>query len=128
VQAVVRDLNRMHREHPALHYHDFEAEGFEWIDCNDAANSLLSFVRKGPGETLLVVLNFTPVVRSAHRIGVPQPGRYEVIFNSDAAHYEGSNAGDSHVLSSEPIPWSGRDHSLQIAVPPLAGVIFRHCE
>lgn len=123
VQALVRDLNRLYREHSALFRHDFEQEGFEWIDCHDASQSVLSYLRRDGDRYLLVVLNFTPVPREHYRIGVPAPGSYRVIVNSDSSYYGGSNLGDD-VLTSEAIPWMDRPHSIQLTLPPLAGLVI----
>jgi 1,4-alpha-glucan branching enzyme len=123
VQALVRDLNRLYREHSALFRHDFEQEGFEWIDCHDASQSVLSYLRRDVDRYLLVVLNFTPVPREHYRIGVPAAGSYRVIVNSDSSFYGGSNLGDD-VLTSEAIPWMDRPHSIQLTLPPLAGLVI----
>jgi 1,4-alpha-glucan branching enzyme len=125
VQSLVRDLNKLHRKSIALHRHDFEPEGFEWIDCNDADHSILSFLRKGGEEVVIVALNFTPVPRNIYRIGIPVPGSYEVVLNSDSEFYGGSNAGTGAVRHTDPIPWAGRDHSLVLSLPPLGGLVMR---
>ncbi|MFU8842118.1 MAG: alpha amylase C-terminal domain-containing protein, partial [Nitriliruptoraceae bacterium] len=91
VRALVADLNRLYREIPALHRLDFEWPGFEWVDCHDAAQSVLAFIRKSGDDQVVVALNFTPIPRDGYRIGVPEPGRYEVLLNSDSSHYGGSN-------------------------------------
>ncbi len=125
VQQLVRDLNTLYGHSPALYRYDFEAQGFEWIDCHDAAQSVLTFLRRCEDETLVVALNFTPVPRHQYRIGVPFPGVYEEILNSDSTYYGGSNLGNAGRLEAEPLPWMGRPYSLNITLPPLAGVIFR---
>ena len=86
------DLNWLYRREPALHQVEFDWHGFEWIDCNDADASALSFIRRGkdPAEYIVVVANFTPVVRDIYRVGVPELGYYREIFNSDAEGYGGS--------------------------------------
>ena len=124
VQSLVRDLNHLYREHPALYRHDFEAQGFEWIDCHDAGQSVISYQRRGGGERIIVVLNFTPVVRQNYRLGVPEAAYYQVILNSDSAFYGGSNLGPAG-FQSEPIPWMGRGHSIQLSLPPLAALVLR---
>jgi 1,4-alpha-glucan branching enzyme len=120
----VRDLNRLYRDEPALHAHDFSGEGFEWIEASDSANSVLSFLRRGAGTTLAVVCNFTPVPRHNYRVGVPDPGYYREIFNSDAEMFGGSNVGNSGGMMSEPIGYNNHYHSLSITLPPLAVAIF----
>jgi len=121
---LVRDLNRLHRERPPLYRHDFEPEGFEWLECNDADWSRLSYLRKAGGQSLVVALNFTPVAQGEYRIGVPEPGDYRVIFNSDSEYYGGSNMGAADTLASEGHPCMGREHSLTVPLPALAGIIL----
>ena len=126
MQRLVRDLNTLYRALPALHAHDCEAEGFEWIDANDSANSVLTFLRKaGPEREIAVVaLNFTPVPRRNYRIGVSKPGFYREALNSDAATYGGSNLGNGGGVTAEPVPWHGRPHSIALTLPPLGGLIL----
>ena len=124
MKALVRDLNHVYREQPALHQKEFDWDGFEWIDCHDAHQSVISFMRKGETETLVVVLNFTPVVREGYRIGVPDPGVYRELLNSDSTYYAGSNVGNSAVNSEEK-SWMGQPHSILLTLPPLAGVILK---
>jgi 1,4-alpha-glucan branching enzyme len=127
VQLLVRDLNRLYRALPALHARDCESEGFEWIDCNDRDACVISFLRKGhaPADLAVVVCNFTPVPRHAYRIGVPTAGTYRELLNSDAACYGGSNLGNGGAVVAQPTPWHGRPYSLELLVPPLAGLVLR---
>ncbi|MEW6646850.1 MAG: 1,4-alpha-glucan branching protein GlgB [Pseudomonadota bacterium] len=125
VHRLVGDLNRLYREQRALHYYDFEGQGFEWIDCHDDRASLLSYVRRAGEELVVVALNFTPVPHAHFRLGVPRPGSYEVVFNSDSGYYGGSNVGSAGPLHSEAIPHMGRQWSVQFPLPPLAGVVLR---
>jgi 1,4-alpha-glucan branching enzyme len=126
LQLLVRDLNHLHQEVPALHEVDFEWQGFEWIDCNDAAQSVISFVRRDKnGGEVVVVVNLTPVPREGYRIGVPQGGFYREIFNSDAGIYGGSNVGNSGGLTSEGVATMGHAQSLLMTLPPLAVVMLR---
>jgi 1,4-alpha-glucan branching enzyme len=126
VQRLVKDLNRIYHGSPALYRHEFEWQGFDWIDCNDSDQSVLSFVRKSDDEFLVVVVNFTPVPRYGYRIGVPAPGGYREILNSDSSLYAGSNLGNGDsLLVAEDLAWMGREHSLQLTLPPLAGIILR---
>ncbi len=122
IAALLADLNHLYRKEPALFAREFETEGFAWIDCHDASQSVISFERKGADQNLIVVLNFTPVVRENYRIGVHHPGSYREILNSDAAGYGGSNVGNLGQIESEPTPWMGRDHSLCLRLPPLAAL------
>ena len=126
MQQWVRDLNRLYRAEPALHAADCSAEGFEWIDTGDAANSVISFLRRGGGgATILVACNFTPVPRQNYRLGVPSGGFWREILNSDATGYGGSGQGNLGGLDAAPIPVSGRYHSLNATLPPLGVVAFR---
>ncbi len=126
VQLLVRDLNHLYCENPALHRQDFEQQGFEWIDCRDTQQSVLSFIRWGDGEFLIVVANLTPVPRHGYRIGVPRLARYEEALNSDAACYGGSNMGNGdRELWAEEIPWMNRPCSLSLTLPPLSVVVLR---
>jgi 1,4-alpha-glucan branching enzyme len=128
MQSAVRDLNNLYRDLPALHALDTDPEGFQWIDANDADNSVLSFLRRGrdPHELAVTVCNFTPVPRQGHRIGVPRPGRYVERFNSDAADYGGSGLGNAGEVHAEPHPSHGHPWSLRLMLPPLATVIFAY--
>jgi 1,4-alpha-glucan branching enzyme len=125
-RRLVQDLNRLYREAPALHELDHDPAGFEWVDCNDADQSVLSLLRKGRGtsDVLLAVLNFTPVPREGYRIGVPAAGEWREVLNTDATLYGGSGMGNFGALATQPEPWHGREQSLAITVPPLAMVVF----
>ncbi len=127
VQKLVGDLNRLHSSEPALHQVDFEWTGFEWIDANDAANSILSFVRRATNadDFVVVVCNFTPVLREGYRVGVPSSGFYREILNTDSAYYEGTDVGNSGGVKAEPVPWMGKQWSIKLQVPPLAAVYFK---
>jgi 1,4-alpha-glucan branching enzyme len=127
LQRWVRDLNTAYRGEPALHQHDFDSAGFEWVDCNDSDNSALCFLRKGKtaGDVMLAVFNFTPVPRHDYRAGVPQGGRWDEILNSDAPLYAGSGQGNFGGVDANPEPWHGRSYSLNVTLPPLGMVAFR---
>ncbi|HEY7994353.1 MAG TPA: 1,4-alpha-glucan branching protein GlgB [Candidatus Eremiobacteraceae bacterium] len=122
--AAVKDLNSLYSSLPALHARDFEHSGFDWIDCNDADASVLTFIRHGGGQFVVVILNFTPVPRYAYHIGVPEAGRYLEIFNGDSALYGGSNLGNGGAIETVDEPHLGRQHSMYVLAPPLAGVIL----
>jgi 1,4-alpha-glucan branching enzyme len=126
LQRFVGDLNQLYAAQPALHQVDFEPAGFSWIDCNDADSSVVSFVRRArdPRDFVVVVLNFTPVVRRDYRVGVPEPGFYKERLNSDAEWYGGGNVGNEGGRQAEPIPAHGHAQSLYLTLPPLAGLIF----
>jgi 1,4-alpha-glucan branching enzyme len=124
VRTLIQDLNRLYREFPALHSHDFEGAGFEWIDCHDASQSVISYLRKAGQQTLVVILNFTPVPRPGYRLGVPEAGQYRVLLNSDSSYYGGSNSGIGEPLRTTDEAWMGRPHSLSLSLPPLGAVIL----
>jgi len=126
LQRLVRDLNDLYRAEPALHQRDFEWEGFEWIDCHDAQNSVLVFQRSSEDNFMITALNFTPIPRQTYRIGVPKAGVYREILNSDATDYSGSGMGNGgHTLTSEEHPWMDRPHSIEVTLPPLAGILLK---
>ncbi|MCQ8105350.1 1,4-alpha-glucan branching protein GlgB [Methylomonas sp. SURF-2] len=124
LQSLVKDLNAVYKTHPALYRHDFDHQGFAWIDCHDAEQSVISYRRKDGPDELLVVLNFTPVVREHYRIGVPFEGDYQEIFNSDAGVYSGSDVVNG-LISADPIAWMNLPHSISLRLPPLAGLILK---
>jgi 1,4-alpha-glucan branching enzyme len=125
VRALIADLNRVYVADPRLHRHEFEPEGFRWVDCEDRAQSVLSYLRLADGEPLLVVLNFTPVPRDGYRIGVPRGGAWRECLNSDAALYGGSNAGNGPgPLTAEPVPMHGQPFSIALKLPPLAALLL----
>ncbi len=124
VKTLLADLNNLYKTLPALHYHDFEVAGFEWIDCHDSEQSIISFLRKYNNQTMLVVLNFTPVSRENYRLGVPAAGTYKEIFNSDSNYYCGSNVGNNGYIHAEEFPWMNRVHSISLNLPPLGGLIL----
>jgi 1,4-alpha-glucan branching enzyme len=127
LQACVADLNRLCRENPALYEEDFRPEGFEWIDCNDYDSSALAYIRRAreADDFLVVCCNFTPVVRSDYRIGVPEMVWYEEIFNSDSTYYAGSDVGNGPGVAAEKVPSHGRDYSVQLTLPPLSVTVFK---
>ncbi|MGQ0560741.1 MAG: 1,4-alpha-glucan branching protein GlgB [Gemmatimonadota bacterium] len=126
LQRWVRDLNHAYRRLPALHETDFAHDGFEWIDANDAPNSVLSFMRKcrTAGHEIIVVCNCTPVPREQYRVGVPHGGRWREILNSDAGDYGGSGVGNLGGVESKPQAFHGRDSSIVLTLPPLATVLL----
>jgi len=120
----VVDLNRLYRQEPALHELDFDGGGFQWVDADDSQGSVLSFLRKArDGRTVLVVCNFTPVLRPNYILGVPRPGAWHEVLNSDATVYGGSGAGNLGVVEATPVSAHGHFHSLTLTLPPL-GVLF----
>jgi len=126
VEKLVGDLNGWYRGLPALHALDFDWTGFEWIDCHDAHNSVLVYIRRQDEDFVVVALNFTPVPREGYRIGVPAAGVYQEIMNSDETGYAGSGMGNGGLaLAAEEQPWMDRPYSLVITLPPLAGIILK---
>jgi 1,4-alpha-glucan branching enzyme len=123
----VRDLNTLYRGAAMLYELDFDAAGFEWVDCTDFQRSIVSFLRRGrnPDDRLLFVCNFTPMVRQNYRVGVPSGGSWKEVLNSDAVLYGGSGQGNFGVLSAAPLPMHGRSFSLNMTLPPLGMVVFR---
>ncbi len=125
VQSLLRDLNRACAAQPALHALDDDAAGFEWIDADASHASLFVFVRKAPGAPCVIaVCNMTPTLHAHWRIGVPEPGRYRELINTDSTHYGGSGQGNLGGVSSEAVVSHGRAHSLLLRVPPLATLLL----
>ncbi|QJW99517.1 1,4-alpha-glucan branching protein GlgB [Frigoriglobus tundricola] len=126
VQSLVRDLNRLYAAEPALHELDNQPGGFEWIDCSDAANSVISCLRKGKGEDAIVmVFNFTPIPRPGYRVGVPGPGSWAEVLNTDAGTYGGTNVGNAGGVYAEYVPMHGQKYSVVLNLPPLGAVFFK---
>ncbi len=126
VQRLVHDLNALYRSTPALHRLDCDPDGFQWVDVANAAESVISFLRRGrdPHDLAVVVCNFTPIPREDYWIGVPRPGRYRERLNSDAVDYGGSGVGNAGEVHSEPRPMHGHQHAIRLRLPPLGTLIF----
>jgi len=124
MQRLIEDLNTLYLEHPALHARDFDWSGFRWIDCGDAAQSTLSYIRQDGDQHMVIVLNFTPVPRLGYRLGVPHGRRYHVLINSDAAAYGGSNIGLLEV-QADATPWMGLPYSIELNLPPLGALVLQ---
>ena len=127
VQKWIRDLNTLYRNEPALFRGDFSQDGFEWIDLHDSEQSTLTFLRKNldGDELVLVTCNFTPLVRNNYRIGVSRKGFWREISNSDARDYGGSGHGNLGGVSTVPVPFHGREHSISITLPPISILFFK---
>ena len=123
----VRDLNRVYRREPALYERDFEQDGFQWIDFSDWEKSVISFERRGGTSAgpVIVVCNFTPLVRRSYKVGVPSGGYWIEVLNSDAATYGGSGVGNLGGVEAQPSPIHGKDFSLSLTLPPLSVLIFK---
>ena len=125
LQNLVRDLNRLYRAWPALHASDSDPAGFSWLIGDDQDNSVIAFLRRYQGQTVLIVCNFTPVPRYNYRIGVPHAGRWLEKLNTDAAVYGGSNVGNAGSLQAEAMPAHGQNHVLSLTLPPLAALMLQ---
>ncbi|MBR4903500.1 MAG: 1,4-alpha-glucan branching protein GlgB [Selenomonadaceae bacterium] len=128
MQTYSQALNKFYLENKSLWQVDFDWNGFQWIDCNDNDNSIVSFIRKAEksDDYLIVVCNFTPETRKDYRIGVPDKGAYVEVFNSDAEEFGGSGVVNSDKLTTEDFSWHNRNQSIRLTVPPLATVFLRH--
>ena len=122
---LISDLNVLYRDNPALHAHDFQPEGFQWITCDDAENSILVFMRRSRYESIICAFNFTPVPRENYVIGVPEQGSYVELFNSDASWYGGSNLGNAGKVTTVRQQEHGFDYALKLTLPPLAGLFLQ---
>jgi 1,4-alpha-glucan branching enzyme len=126
VMSLLKDLNRIYREQPALHQRDCSPDGFQWIDASDAAQSVLVYLRKGEDGVapVLVILNFTPVVREQYRVGVPVGGHWNEVLNTDSSLYGGSNVGNFGGADSAAVPWHGLANSIEVTLPPLGALVL----
>ncbi|WP_088347180.1 MULTISPECIES: 1,4-alpha-glucan branching protein GlgB [Rhodomicrobium] len=127
VRMLVKDLNRLYRQEPALHQLDCDAAGFEWLEASDADTSILAWLRKSRDgrAPVLVVSNFTPTPRPGYRLGLPASGRWREILNTDADIYGGSGMGNLGMIETEEVASHGRPYSARMTLPPLATVWFR---
>jgi 1,4-alpha-glucan branching enzyme len=127
VRKLITDLNNLYKTEPALYEKQFSADGFEWINYSDHQNAVMSFIRKGisPKNDVIVVCNFTQIVRENYRIGIPKNGMLKEIFNSDAKIYGGSGIKNATKLAIDATPYDGRDYSIALTLPPLAVVVFK---
>ncbi|GMQ56706.1 1,4-alpha-glucan branching enzyme [Vallitalea sediminicola] len=128
MQEYVKDLNALYRNENAFWYDDFTQDGFEWINCGDYEESIITFIRKGkePKDTLVFICNFTPIPRTMHRIGVPYKGKYREILCSDDAKYGGSGIRNKNVIRTMDLDWDGRKQAIDIKVPPLGMSILKY--
>lgn len=126
VRNCVGRLNQIYCEEIALHEEEYSWEGFQWVDLHDYERSILAYLRRAPsnGETILVILNFTPVVRYGYRLGVPEPGEYKEIFNSDSAEFGGSNVLNLSCHSTD-VAWHGHMQSVELTLPPLGAIFLK---
>jgi 1,4-alpha-glucan branching enzyme len=124
LQRLVADLNAVYRSRSALHTLEFDSHGFEWIDCHDSEQSVISFLRRDGESLMVVVCNFTPVPRHGYRIGMPRSGPWREVLNTDAGAYGGSGLGNLGRVETEAVAWMGRERSTCLLLPPLAVVMF----
>jgi 1,4-alpha-glucan branching enzyme len=124
IHALLRDLNGIYRSIAALHARDFEPEGFEWLDCHDAARSIVAYLRRAGDDCCAVVINFTPLPRRGYRLGVPRTGSWRELLNTDSRHYGGSDMGNAGAVTAEPIPCMGCAGSIRLTLPPLGALVL----
>lgn len=126
IKRLITDLNQLYKTQPALYEKQFRGDGFEWINYSDHQNAILSYIRKGnnPDENVIVVCNFTQIVRENYRIGIPKKGKLKEIFNTDAKIYGGSGVESSNSLKVESISYDGRDFSAELILPPLSVTVY----
>jgi 1,4-alpha-glucan branching enzyme len=127
IQRLLADLNKLYRSQPALHEVDFEWHGFEWIDCHAWEDSTLSYVRRGkdPQDYVVICCNFTPVPRQEYRIGVPEAGWFDEIFNTDSKYYGGTDMGNCGGLEAKQEESHGRPASILTTLPPLGAIVLK---
>jgi 1,4-alpha-glucan branching enzyme len=132
LHRYVRALNQFYLNEPAFYEDDNSWNGFDWLDLSDAQRSILAFVRHSKPkkeseqkESVLVICNFTPVVREKYRLGVPQEGSYQEVLNSDSADFGGSDIMNAQLLQSAPTPWHNQPHSIQFTLPPLSVIYLK---
>ena len=126
VRRLIQHLNYLYKAESAFWLNDDTYQGFEWIDFHDTDNSVVTFIRIGdPDSLILFVVNATPVPRYSYRVGAPGEGWYEEILNTDASIYGGGNIGNYGGAHADAVPWQGRSHSLCLTLPPLATIGFK---
>jgi 1,4-alpha-glucan branching enzyme len=124
IELLLEDLGRMYKSHDPLWAWDCEPRGFQWIDCSDHTSSVVSYLRRGPSGYAVVALNLTPVPRLGYRIGVPDPGYYRELLNTDSSIYGGSNLGNGGGVMAEEVGFHGHPWSINLLLPPLSCVVF----
>ena len=127
IKKVITDLNTLYKTQPALYEKQFSPDGFEWINYADHQNAVLTYIRKGnqSNDDLVVICNFTPIVRTNYRIGLPRNGNLTSVFNSDALSYGGSGVETLGELTIESTPYDGREYSIELILPPLSVTIYK---
>ena len=127
IKQVITDLNALYKNYPALHEKQFSPDGFEWINYSDHQNAVMAYIRKGidPKNDLVIVCNFTPIVRGNYRIGVPKKGKLKQIFNSDSTIYGGSGVTNNLSINTEATVWNARENSAEVVLAPLSVTVFK---
>ena len=127
IKNTITDLNQLYKKQPALYQKQFSSEGFEWINYSDHQNAVIAFIRKGNDskDDIIVVCNFTQIVREKYRIGIPRKGKLNEIFNSDSENYGGSGVSNSQKIKIEASPYDGKDFSTELILPPLSVIAFK---
>jgi len=127
IKEVIKALNHLYKDEPALYEKGFEGDGFEWVDGGNANDSILIYNRKGHDEAneLVIVLNMTPIPHYNYRVGVHSRGKWVEIFNSDAKQFWGSGIENAGPVNTETVNWHGREHSINITIPPLSATVFK---
>lgn len=127
IKNTITDLNKLYKKQPALYQKQFSSEGFEWINYSDHQNAVIAFIRKGNDskDDIIVVCNFTQIVRDKYRIGIPRKGKLNEIFNSDSENYGGSGVSNSQKIKIEASPYDGKDFSTELILPPLSVIAFK---
>ena len=130
IQSLLRELNRLYRQWPALHGLDCDPAGFQWLQLDNHQHSILVWLRKG-GEfdaPVVVLVNFTPQSHNGYRVGVPSHGEYQELLNTDSAEFGGSGASRQTSVFSEPVEWDGQPHSIAVSLPPLSALylLYKH--
>lgn len=127
VKKLITDLNHLYKKQPALYEKQFSPEGFEWISYSDHQNAVMSYIRKGnnSSDDLVVICNFTQIIRHNYRIGLSRKGKLEELFNSDHPIYGGSGVANSQVMTIESMPYDGRDYSIELVLAPLSILVFK---
>jgi 1,4-alpha-glucan branching enzyme len=127
IKNTITDLNQLYKKQPALYQKQFSPDGFEWINYSDHQNAVIAFIRKGndPKDDIIVVCNFTQIVREKYRIGLPRTGKLKEIFNSDSENYGGSGVSNADKIKIETLPYDGRDFSTELLLPPLSVIVFK---
>ncbi len=130
IRLLVRDLNHLYKTEPVLGQNDLDGRNFRWINCTDADNTVVSYLRNDQNQRSFIacVGNYTPVSREGYRVGVPRAGWWRELINTDSHYYGGSGVGNGGGVTAEPVPWDGFEHSIKLTLPPVSVVLFKWTE